>query len=222
MWIPALDLIGKQERLRIIQLAKPGCPVPDFPIYSGTFKREYTECADYRAFALDELQKIRPDVVVISGAFKDVKAWVDGEPSEEAAETLWQQGLASMLDRIVPLADEVIVLGDMAYPAEPGIDCLTAHTNDVSACNTPRDQAVMAEHNALEQQTAEQHGARYVDTIPWFCTETTCPAVVGGLTTHRDAYHVAENYVVWLAVALGEATGLLPEGKGLAPVFPQQ
>jgi hypothetical protein len=34
--------------------------------------------------------------------------------------------------------------------------------------------------------------------------------VIAGLTTHRDAYHVAENYVVWLAGVLGEAIGILP------------
>ena len=57
---------------------------------------------------------------------------------------------------------------------------------------------------------AEASGAGYVDTIPWFCTDTVCPAVIAGLTTHRDAYHVAENYVVWLAGVLGESIGVLP------------
>jgi peptidoglycan/LPS O-acetylase OafA/YrhL len=218
MWIPALDIIGRQEHIRIIQIAKPGCPPADFPIYSGTLKREYTECAAYRDWAIQQIRTIQPDMIIISGAFKDVKAWVDGEPNGDEVERLWQEGLASTLDQLVPLAQDVIVLGDMAYPAEPGIDCLTAHADNVTACNTIRSDAVFAEHNRLEETTAEAHGARYIDIIPWFCTDSTCPAVVGGLTTHRDAYHVAENYVVWLAGALGEATGLVPSGSRLSPV----
>src|SRR5690606_37601686 len=101
------------------------------------------------------------------------------------------------------------VLGDMAYPNEGGIDCLTAHEDDVMACSTPIEDAVYADHNAMEDRVATEYGAQYVDAIQWFCTDTTCPAVIGDLTTRRDAHHVAENYAFWLSIAIGEETGLL-------------
>jgi hypothetical protein len=103
------------------------------------------------------------------------------------------------------------VIGDMAYPTQPGIDCLTEHEGNVSACNTPLEEAVLADHNRVEQETAEAHGAEYVDIIPWFCTPETCPAVIGDLTVHRDALHINENYAVYLSLALAEATRLTPD-----------
>ncbi len=212
MWIPPLDVIGKQEHWRVVQLTKPACPVPDFPIYSGALRREYTECATYRAFVLAQLEQIRPDVVILSSAFRDVSLAIDGKRTMEGVEEAWETGLASMIERIKPLTGRIVVVGDMAYPAEPGIDCLTAHPGDVPACNTPLDEAVFQAHNAMEQRVAVEHGAEYVDVIPWLCTDSVCPAVVGGLTTHRDAYHVAENYTVWLSQALGTATGLIAAG----------
>jgi peptidoglycan/LPS O-acetylase OafA/YrhL len=210
MWIPALDVIGREAGWQVIQLTKPACQAPDFPRYSGTLKREYTECAAYREFALAQIASIKPDLVLISSAFQDAEVWRDGKPTTDGLEEAWADGLTSVIQRITPNAGRIIVIGDMAYPAEPGIDCLTAHDGHVPPCNTSRRDAVYAEHNAREQSVAEANGAGYVDTIPWFCTNTLCPAVIAGLTTHRDAYHVAENYVVWLAGVLGESIGLLP------------
>ena len=88
--------------------------------------------------------------------------------------------------------------------------CLTENEGNASACNTPVEEAVLIGHNQVERETAEAHGAEYVDIIPWFCTQETCPAVIGGLTVHRDALHINENYAIFLSSALAEATGLAP------------
>jgi hypothetical protein len=68
------------------------------------------------------------------------------------------------------------------------------------------------------ETAARQNGADYVDVIPWFCTADVCSAVIGGLTTHRDDHHAAENYLVWLSGVLGQATCKLPEGSQLTLV----
>lgn len=217
MWIPALDVIGKQEQIKFVQLTKPGCPALDFTIYSQTLKREYTECTEYRAFALGKIAEIKPDMVLISNAYRDVTMSVDGKSTSDGVAEAWMNGLTSIIQQIAPNTNRVVVIGDMAYPNESGIDCLTAHSNDVKACGTPRSDAVDDEHNVLEGQTAIAAGAEYVDTTPWFCTESFCPAVIGGLTVHRDNYHTGENYVVYLAQVLAEKTGLIPNGERLRP-----
>ncbi len=209
MWIPALDVIGDRYGWRVIQLTKPGCQAPDFPRYSTTLRREYTECAEYREWALKKLEEIQPEIVVISNQLKDVEWMVDGKPTTDGAEDAWAAGLGKVIDRLSPVSGRIVVLGDMAYPTEPGIDCLTEHKNDIQKCGATRDEAVLATFNELERQTAEAHGAEYIDAIPWFCTATECPPVIGGLTVHRDALHIGENYAVWLSVALGSALGVL-------------
>ena len=210
MWIPAFDEIGRRSNWRVVQLTKPGCQAPDYPSYSRTLNREYTECAEFREFALDKIDEIQPDVVIVTSARRGALLSVDGEPTTDGLDEAWEAGLDSVLTRLEPMAGRVVVLGDMAYPNEKGIDCLTAHPDDVPACNTPRSDAVDAEHNDMEKQIALEHGADYVDVTRWYCTDTVCPAVVADLTTHRDALHTSENYVVWLSSALGEATGLTP------------
>jgi peptidoglycan/LPS O-acetylase OafA/YrhL len=217
MWVPALDAIGKQEQIKFIQLTKPGCPALDFNIYSQTLRREYTECIEFRAFALNKIAEVQPDVVLISNAYRDVQRSEDGKGTEDGVSDAWMNGLTSIIQQIRPNAGRIVVIGDMAYPNLSGIDCLTAHPDDVPACGTPRGDAVDEAHNALEKQTTEAAGGEYVDTTPWFCTDVECPAVIGGLTVHRDSYHTGENYVVFLAQALAEATGLIPDGTRLKP-----
>jgi peptidoglycan/LPS O-acetylase OafA/YrhL len=210
MWIPALDRIGEENDWKVIQLTKPGCVVPDIPIWSNSLGREYTECAEFRDWAVEQIERIEPDVLLLTSAGKGIYRVDDGEPTQDGMAGAWEAGLGSTLDRVSPHAGRVVVLGDMAYPEQAGIDCLTEHAGDVSACNTPVEAAVLADHNALEARVAADHGAEYIDIIPWFCAGETCPAVIGDLTVHRDAMHINENYAVFLSGALAEATGLTP------------
>jgi peptidoglycan/LPS O-acetylase OafA/YrhL len=210
MWIPAFDEIGKRNHWRVIQLTKPGCIAPDFRNYSNSLGREYTECAEYRDWAIGKIGEIKPDMVIVTSARHGVVRSNDGKPTQRGIEGAWREGLGSILQRLTPLAGKVVVLGDMAYPNEKGIDCLTANPGHADACNTPREDAVLADHNAMEAEVSAENGATYVDVIPWFCTDTTCPAVIADLTVRRDSMHVAENYAVWLSGVLADATGLVP------------
>lgn len=217
MWMPALDLIGKQEGVRFYALTKPGCAPVGLHTYSYVMKREYTECNEYRNWAMTKIAEIRPDTIVMTGAFRNLPLAVDGKPTTEGVSEAWMEGLSATIDQLDPVSGRVVVIGEMPYPNEPGIDCLTAHPGNVGACNTPFGDAVDAVHNEQQQRTAEAAGATYVDVTPWFCTDSVCPAVIGGLTVHRDRNHTAENYVVYLAQVFGEATGLVPEGHRLSP-----
>ncbi len=210
MWIPALDRIGKKNDWKVIQLTKPGCIAPDLQIWSNSLGREYSECDQWRDWAVQQIARIEPDLLLVTSAGKGIYLAIDGEPTQDGLDDAWRAGLGSTLDAVTPHAGRVVVIGDMAYPSQPGIDCLTQHESSASACNTPVDQAVLAGHNQVERETAGAHGADYIDIIPWFCAQGTCPAVIGGLTVHRDALHINENYAVFLSSALAEAAGMNP------------
>jgi hypothetical protein len=209
MWLPAFDAIGKHAHWKVVQLTKQACQVPDFPRWLGPQRRPYTECVAFRSFALASISKLHPDVVVLTSLWKGAKLVVNGRPTATGLDKAWATGLAKMIAKIKPMTGRVIVLGDMAYPKQAGDDCLPAHADDIRPCNTPRADAVFEAHNRMEQRVATQNGAQYVNTIPWFCTATVCPAVVAGLSTHADLWHAAPNYALWLSYALGTTTGLL-------------
>ena len=137
MWIPALDRIGKQNDWKVIQLTKPGCVAPDLQIWSNSLGREYAECDEWRDWAIGQIAEIEPDVLLVTSAGKGIYLADGGKPTQDGLDDAWRAGLGSTLDAVTPHAGRVVVIGDMAYPAQPGIDCLTEHEGDASACNTP-------------------------------------------------------------------------------------
>ncbi len=209
MWIPAFDIIGQADGWQVIQLNKPGCIAPDFPTYSNVMGGEYTECIEYRAWAMDKIAEIEPDLVIVTSARDGSLLSANGQGTTEGLDQAWEEGLGRTLDNITPHADRVIVLGDQAYPTEPGIKCLEANPNDAQKCGDDFHDAVHADHNEMEARVAEEHGAAYVDTVRWMCTDEFCPAVIDGITVHRDRMHINENFAVWLSEALGNATGMV-------------
>src|SRR5690606_25040427 len=72
MWIPALDRIGERNDWKVIQLTKPGCIVPDFPNFSNSLGREYTECSEFRGWAVEQIERIQPDVLILTSAGKGI------------------------------------------------------------------------------------------------------------------------------------------------------
>ncbi|MCA9833883.1 MAG: acyltransferase [Thermomicrobiales bacterium] len=214
MWIPSFDLIGKTNGWKIIQLNKPGCVAPDFPTYSNVLGREYTECIQYRQWAISKIAEIQPDLVIVTSAYDGSLRSDNGKGTSDGVDEAWEAGLGKTIDAITPNATRVIVLGDQAYPTQAGINCLEANPHDVEKCGDAYADAVHADHNAMEKRVAEAHGAEYVDIIPWMCTDTFCPAVIGDITVRRDRMHINESYAIWLSEVLGNATGMIDGDLG--------
>ena len=176
MWIPALDVIGKEVGWQVIQLNEARLPGARFPAlfrHAQTRIHRMRRVPRVRARADGQHQaRSGADLQRVQGHGTLARRRAD-YGRRRGGVGQGSQIESSSESRRIP--GRIIVIGDMAYPAEPGIDCLTAHDGHVPSCNTERGDAVYAEHNAREREVAEASGAKYVDTIPWFCTEFRLP-----------------------------------------------
>ena len=57
----------------------------------------------------------------------------------------------------------------------------------------------------VENAAVSEAGAKLIDPANWFCTATTCPAVIDGIVVYSDNSHVTATYTAWLAPVLGQA-----------------
>jgi hypothetical protein len=208
MWLPAIDAIGKQAGWQVVQILKYQCSVAYVDVWNDDANGVHPQCAVFRQFAIDQITSIQPDVVIMTSLGRNPELVVDGKPTREGFADAWHDGLTQFVNEVKPLTERTLILGDIAYPTEPGADCLSANEGNVPACNTPREDAVF-ELNGVEQTVATETDVDYIDVIPWFCTETVCPAVVGGYATHWDQYHIPWDYALWLSAALGTEADLL-------------
>ena len=198
MWLPGFDAMAKRIHWKLVLLAKAGCGAPDTTYYSRV--SPFKECDSWHVYAIARINKLKPDVVVLTSEYltpdSDHPIW----PSTSA----WTAGLETTLSSIKPVRTKKVVLGDIPYLAQPAPDCLAAHSSDVPACSTPATSAIKTDRIRAEQVAAARTRTKYIKVAPWFCS-ATCTAIIGNKVVYFDAYHVSTTYSLYLSGALQTA-----------------
>ncbi len=204
MWFDTLDLIASLSHWKLVYLGKGDCPVDMLPygdpIGWGRPGRVYAPCQQWHRFAIDRINQLRPDLVVIT---QELRSKPNGRSYSWAQ---WQLGLEAAVHMLDVPPSHVDVLGNIPILPHDGAQCLATHTNDVQKCSSPLPAYVAAD-NAAERTAAAAVGARYISTVPWFCS-TTCTAIVGRYEVYWDRWHVTAAYAQFLDRVLADALNL--------------
>ncbi len=205
-WLPALSALGSRNHFRVVVLTKHSCPVADVSTYDGIVKRFYSECVDWRQWALGRIKQIRPDMIVAS---ETSQALVDSSGHQiQSNDGIWQHGLATTLAALTSDSRSVYFLSDTPEHHSDVPICLQESTTDISACGDPAATAIDLPQQVHDQATVRAAGARFVDVVPWVCSGGICPAVIGGMVTTFDDSRFTATYSAYLTHALGTALGL--------------
>lgn len=125
----------------------------------------------------------------------------------------WRDSLKALVMRLRSTTGaRVLVLGPVPDPHSAVPVCLSAHLTDTSACTPARDVALSADGIAAEADMVRTGGGQYADLSSLFCTDTTCPVIVGSDLVFRDDNHITAEY----ARTLGPVLGLITD-RAMAP-----
>ena len=129
------------------------------------------------------------DLVVTTGYLKMLSGDADQQRREMAA--AWKP----LADRDVPIA----ALSDNPWHRTGPSRCLEElDVIEPDSCDTSRKKAFPFPDTFAA--TAEQvEGARYVDLTDYYCDESTCPSVIGGVNVYRDNSHLTTTYTKTMA-----------------------
>jgi peptidoglycan/LPS O-acetylase OafA/YrhL len=196
-WFPALEAIVAERRLELVVMLKGGCPTAAVSIPTATLART---CPRWRDQAIALIATERPDLVLVSASA--------GYPNHDDE---WGEGFAATMQRIVPNAANVVVIGDTPETSEEPTDCLSHNLRRADVCSSDPDDVVAAGRLAVEEEITTGLGARYIDVSDWLCADTGCPMMIGDILLYRDATHITTVASEWFRPLL-EAS--------LAPVLP--
>ncbi|MEO6203805.1 MAG: acyltransferase family protein, partial [Mycobacteriales bacterium] len=186
-WMPALRAAGGDD-WRIHVLTRRQCPLVLVP--ADSTRAVSASCAAHQQYALEQVRRLRPDVVVVSQRY-------GGMTSAQ-----WEAGTVRALTALAGLSARVVVLEP---PPDTG-NLQKCHTRLSTPAQCVEPLTVLhRDFAAAEQRATRQTDARFVETTDWFCLGGRCPAVIAGLPVHFDGEHLTAAYARYLGPYLRAA-----------------
>ena len=148
----------------------------------------------------------RPNLLVITQEALYESPRTDSRTAALFGYKNWKDGLTALLQTLRVPGMKKVILGNIPLLPESGPTCLAGHANDVQACSAPTKSSVLSFNN-VERSAANANGARYVNTIPWFCS-ATCTAIIDKYGVYRDQLHIDSLWAVYLQNVLADSIGL--------------
>jgi hypothetical protein len=168
------------------------------PVIAFDLKREYGECATWRANVIANLKADPPDLTVFGfsheGIYPAIRAMVGVEPESEALARAIQSTPGPHLVMLDTPRTDVDIPG-----------CIARHPKDVGACAIPRAMAFTKVFAAREARVVELTDVGLVDLTPAVCPATPCQVVRNGMILYRDNHHMTATFSASLAPALDAA-----------------
>jgi peptidoglycan/LPS O-acetylase OafA/YrhL len=211
MWFPAVDQVANARHWRLVVWTKATCPPVDVTLFSPDLGRTYYECDEWRRNVTSLIDAMHPRLVVLGMApnYDSPYAVTQDGPA-------WLAGLSRSVGALRSSGARVLVLGPIESPDWVVPDCLSAHLDEVEACDvTPGEThagpGLVGYDNAgiiAERRAVVRAGGAFVDVKPWFCATTSCPVIVDNLLVFRDNSHITAEYASYLAPLVGDEVNL--------------
>ena len=191
MWMPAILAMAQADSWNVVPLVRKGCEVPTWigGGYPSQPAATVAACHGWYAWARQQAQRLRPDVVLIAGCCSGA----DG-----AIATTIRNTYASTVAALKRYARTVILIEDQEGMTSQPTDCLLASGATLRSCMTTQSSANLALNNALAQLATAKHFG-FLKTRGWFCYQNECPMVVGSTVVYRDTNHITVEYMQRLA-----------------------
>jgi len=203
MWFQTVDNIAIAAHWKLWYLGKSACPVELLPMENpgnNGSGGEYSQCDQWHSYAIDQINRLRPNVVIVSQEYHPA-------PGGRAySSNQWRAGLVKFFSSITVPGVQFDVIGNIPQlPIDP-VQCLDVHPDDVPACSAPTAKSLNPYGKAEEQAVLSVSG-RYVDVIPWFCS-AMCTAVIGKYQVYFNQAHLMGSYATFLGGVMAPALQL--------------
>jgi hypothetical protein len=198
-WFPALEAIAQQRRWRLAVVTKGACTGADQLTYLAQLKRDFTECQVWRQAAWQRIRALRPAAIVMASLINDRL------PAAEAGEAdrLWTPAWMRSVDALGATGAKLFYLNDTPTYGHFMPDCLATHLASPRFCAEKAAQVIREPARRREIiQAMRGRGVTVIDPLPWLCTATDCPVVIGNVLVYRDAHHLTTEYSRLLAPLL--------------------
>ena len=210
-WIPAFDEIAARAGYQTYYLVRPQCTASRVLIAKIYGADPDTDCAAFRDWSLQQINRLGADLVVVSTAPAMKGVYVDGQLQRTDKQVARQMaaGYDDLFAKLKAEGRRVVLIRDVPRSVSDTGECLDQRHATLGDCIIERDprSTMMAD---VSVAAAKRAGVEVVDPTKWFCADGICPPVIGSFIPLRDLQHITSSYARQLAEPLGKALGLWP------------
>ncbi len=183
--------IFSEPHWRTIVLTKSSCAIVDEDYYYPRIGKIYQVCTDWRNAVLDELDTLKPDVLIMGSA-----------ATYDFSETQWLEGSSRILKRVSKAAKKVFIIPGTPSLGFDGPGCVSQHLSpegriDRRACLAKdRLQHVQSVTKILELTTNNFSNVYMLNLNDLVCPNENCNAISEeGVVIFRDSQHLTDSFV---------------------------
>ena len=190
-WFSLVQGIFAPPQWRVVVLTKSSCPMLDIDFFYERIGQTYQVCTDWRHAVLQDLARLRPDVIVMGGV-----------ASERFTPEDWVEGSTRVLKQLSPAAGTILLLPGTPRLGFDGPGCVARHrapdgTMPAGVCET---DGALAEVAPVTRHLATAAGrfanVHLLDLNDLVCPGGRCSAVsADGVVVFRDGQHLTDRFV---------------------------
>jgi hypothetical protein len=202
-WLPILSDLGLKQGWKIVPFLKTGCSplfINPFLVYLG---REYQECNTWRDSAIDNLSKLKPELIFVihySGY-----AISNSGTKRDAERNDWLVGAKFLAKRLQPTNSHLLYLRDTPQFPVNVPKCLSRAVGindlDNSMCAFPESEVKLRGdiYDSIKIGLKEYTHSEFIDLSGNFCTNNMCPSYADDVIRFTDKHHLSLEFTKQLS-----------------------
>jgi peptidoglycan/LPS O-acetylase OafA/YrhL len=187
-WFPALTGLAEKRGWELTTFYKGAC---GFSIADrlGSNEEQVSSCLEWNDRLADVLRDGAPFDVAITVTSR-MADFVDQDGQQTRAAAI--AGFHGAWQPLREAGTTIVPIRDLPLLTEAGETCQQANANDPTVCAQTRERALSLPDYAMS--AAKEWHIPIIDMTDYFCGETMCSIVAGGVLVYRDSHHFTATY----------------------------
>jgi peptidoglycan/LPS O-acetylase OafA/YrhL len=183
--------VAAQIDAKFTSRTRTGCPVSDVTLLSGD--NENKACNSWRTAALEEVQRLKPDLVIMSNAtnLRILDPVTGLNASSDRAKELYVAGVQKVVQDLSQSGIKVMLIRDTPRFSASPLDCLSAYRPD--GCRYSVANSVTGPSFSIGA-IKDIPNTLPIDLTLVLCEIQFCETVRGGEIVWRDTHHITDSY----------------------------
>ena len=190
-WFSSIPSIFTDPDWKIVVLTKSACAMVDEDFFYPRIGQIYQVCTDWRNAALEEIEKIKPELIIVGSS-----------STYDFSHVQWLEGSSRIFQRLSKSSENVVVI-----PGTPSLDfdgpsCISRNITregfvHAGACTSEnRMKSIETANQLLRRATNTFNNVHYFDLNDLVCPDGICNAISkNGHIVFRDSQHLTDSFV---------------------------